>query len=254
MLYISTRMNILDRLATLSSAQVSLSQADVHIWSANQDAPIYPMEQLWQTLSNDEQQRATRFHFERDRRRFIVGRGLLRAILGRYAHIEAAQVRFVYGQRGKPALAEVCGGETLKFNVSHSNGHILCAITNLREIGVDIEHVHVISEADAIAERFFSTQENEVYRQLPAEEKLTAFFNCWTRKEAYIKARGMGVSLDLTSFDVSLKPGDAATLLHNREDAMEVTRWQFEALHVGDGYAGAIAVEGHNWQLCTWQW
>lgn len=252
MLYISTRMNILDRLATLSSAQVSLSQADVHIWSANQDAPIYPMEQLWQTLSNDEQQRATRFHFERDRRRFIVGRGLLRAILGRYAHIEAAQVRFVYGQRGKPALAEVYGGETLKFNVSHSNGHILCAITNLREIGVDIEHVHVISEADAIAERFFSTQENEVYRQLPAEEKLTAFFNCWTRKEAYIKATGDGLSRPLDQFSVSFVPGEPARMVDCYDIPEEVHRWSFYALHPAPGYIAALCVEGQNCHLTSW--
>lgn len=248
----STSMSIFDRLATLSSAQLSLSQADVHVWSANQDEPIYPMEQLWQTLSIDEQQRATRFHFERDRRRFIVGRGLLRAILARYAQIEAGQVRFTYGQRGKPALAEACGGEMLKFNVSHSNGHILCAVTNRREIGVDIEHVHVISEADSIAERFFAPSENEIFRQLPVSEKLTAFFNCWTRKEAYIKATGDGLSRPLDQFSVSFIPGEPARMVRCYDIPEEVHRWSFYALHPAPGYIAALCVEGYHCHLTIW--
>lgn len=245
-------MSIFDRLATLSSAQLSLSQADVHVWSASQDEPTYPMEQLWQTLSIDERQRATRFHFERDRRRFIVGRGLLRAILARYAHIEAGQVRFAYGLRGKPALAGACGGDMLKFNVSHSNGHILCAITNRREIGVDIEHVHVVSEADAIAERFFAPSENELFRQLPANQKQVAFFNCWTRKEAYIKATGDGLSRPLDQFSVSFVPGEPAKMVDCYDIPEEVHRWSFYALHPAPGYIAALCVQGQDCQLTNW--
>lgn len=245
-------MNILDRLATLSSTQLSLSQANVHVWSANQDEPIYPMEQLWQTLSIDEQQRAARFYFERDRRRFVVGRGLLRAILGRYAHIEAGEVCFEYGLRGKPALAEANGADMLKFNVSHSNGYILCAITSQREIGVDIEHVHVVPEADTIAERFFSPSENEVFRQLPASEKQVAFFNCWTRKEAYIKATGDGLSRPLDQFSVSFVPEEPARMLRCYDMPEEVHRWSFYALHPALGYIAALCVEGQDCQLTSW--
>ena len=246
-------MSILDRLAELSAAQLALTHTDVHIWHANQDEPVYPIEQLWQTLSADEQQRAARFHFERDRRRFIVGRGLLRAMLGRYLQQEASRLQFCYGPRGKPSLTSEWGGHVLKFNVSHSNGHILYAIASQREIGADIEHIHVLPEADDIARRFFSADENAVFCQLPPGEKPVAFFNCWTRKEAYIKATGDGLSRPLDQFSVSFAPGASPRLVQCYDIPAEVHRWSFYALYPAPEYIAAICVEGQDCSLVCWQ-
>ncbi|HCI82512.1 MAG TPA: phosphopantetheine-protein transferase, partial [Ktedonobacter sp.] len=105
-----------------------------------------------------------------------------------------------------------------------------------------------------LAQHTFSRYEAAIVTALSGDAKRQGFFNCWTRKEAYIKARGMGLSLDLASFDVSLRPGEPSALLQSRENPREVTRWRFEALNVGEEYAGALAVEGHDWQLRTWQW
>lgn len=246
-------MSILDSLRELSSEQLVLSHADVHVWSANQDEPIYPMEQLWRTLSTDEQQLAARFHFERDRRRYVIGRGLLRAILGRYVQMAPEQIRFAYGVRGKPALVEACGGNRLKFNVSHSDGYFLCAVTSQREIGADIEHVHVIAEADSIAQHYFSAQENDVFRQLPTSEKPVAFFNCWTRKEAYIKATGDGLSRPLDQFSVSFVPGEPARMIACYDQPEETQRWIFCALDLAPEYIAALCVEGQECSLTCWQ-
>jgi 4'-phosphopantetheinyl transferase len=158
---------------------------------------------LEQMLSHDEIARAERFHFERDRRRFVVGRGLLRAILGRYMGIESERLRFRYGEYGKPYLAEEYGGKALQFNVAHSQDMALYAIARDREVGVDIEYIRPFPNLMQIAEQFFSARENIALQAVPEHLKDEAFFTCWTRKEAYIKARGDGLSLPLDRFDVS---------------------------------------------------
>ncbi|HCI82208.1 MAG TPA: phosphopantetheine-protein transferase [Ktedonobacter sp.] len=235
-----------------SQSNLTLPDNDVHVWRANLNIPLPDVQSLQHTLSPDERARAYRFRFERHRNHFIVARGTLRTLLALYLNISPTQLHFRYNAYGKPSLESP--HTPLHFNISHSHELALLAFSQHRELGVDVEYMDRNIDYNELAQHTFSPYEAAIVTALSDDAKRQAFFNCWTRKEAYIKARGMGVSLDLTSFDVSLKPGDAATLLHNREDAMEVTRWQFEALHVGDGYAGAIAVEGHNWQLCTWQW
>ena len=229
-----------------------LPMNEVHIWRANLNIPLTAVQSLRYTLSPDELARANRFRFEHHRNHFIVARGTLRTLLGLYLNIPPAQLHFRYNAYGKPSLE--LPHTTLHFNISHSHELALFAFSQHRELGVDVEFMDRDIDYNELAQHTFSPCEAAIVTALSGDAKRQAFFSCWTRKEAYIKARGMGVSLDLTSFDVSLKPGDTAALLHNREDAMEVTRWQFEALHVGDGYAGAIAVEGHDWQLRTWQW
>ena len=235
-----------------SQSNLTLPDNDVHVWRANLNIPLPDVQSLQHTLSPDERARAYRFRFERHRNHFIVARGTLRTLLALYLNISPTQLHFRYNAYGKPSLESP--HTPLHFNISHSHELALLAFSQHRELGVDVEYMDRNIDYNELAQHTFSPYEAAIVTALSDDAKRQAFFNCWTRKEAYIKARGMGVSLDLTSFDVSLKPGDAATLLHNREDAMEVTRWQFEALHVGDGYAGAIAVEGHNWQLCMWQW
>lgn len=160
----------------------------------------------------------------------------------------------VYGLRGKPSLAPSYGGESIRFNVSHSNELALYAMTNHREVGVDIEFMRPLDEVESIARRFFSTREQAILRSLPAHLKQQGFYNCWTRKEAYIKATGEGISQPLDQFDVSLAPGEPARLLSVSGKPDEASRWSFEVLRPSIEYAAALAVEGSGWQLMCWKW
>lgn len=244
----------LDRLWLPPLADLTLSSDDVHIWRASLDLSASCVESLQHTLGADELSRAERFYFQKDREHFVVARGLLRAILSRYLDIEPGQLRFCYSPYGKPALATTPGQDTLSFNMSHSHGLALYAVTRGREIGIDLERVQADLDCEQIAARFFSPRENAVLRALPAKLKPEAFFNFWTRKEAYIKARGEGLSFPLDQFDVSLAPGELTTLLNARGDPQEAPRWSLRALTPGPGYVAALAVEGHGWRLVCWQW
>ncbi|MBN1891064.1 MAG: 4'-phosphopantetheinyl transferase superfamily protein [Thermoflexales bacterium] len=222
-------------------AELSLTNDEVHVWRAALDPPADSVRQLAQTLSPDEGERAARFHFERDRRRFIAGRGVLRALLGRYLGLEPERVCFRYGPRGKPRLADV--DDAPRFNLAHSHELALYAFALDREIGVDLEHVRPMPDAGQIAARFFSPGENAAWLALPESQRLEAFFNCWTRKEAYLKACGDGLARPLDQFEVSLAPGEAAALLRVPGQEEEAARWWLHALEAADGYIAAMAVE-----------
>jgi 4'-phosphopantetheinyl transferase len=204
---------------------------------------------LRDVLSEDERERADRFHFARDRRRFTVARGVLRRLLGRYLGAPAAGVRFAYGAQGKPRLDHT----ELHFNVSHAGVFALYAFTVGRDIGVDIEQIRPMEDMLQIARRFFSASEVRTLESLAAEVQPLAFYNCWTRKEAYIKARGEGLALALDAFDVTLRPGDAARMLR-ADDSREVERWSLHAIDAAPGYAAALAVEGHASPMRCWRW
>jgi 4'-phosphopantetheinyl transferase len=212
------------------------------------------VQNMQQILSAEEQMRARRFFFEKDRMHFIVARGLLRVILSRYLDQEPSQLRFIYSRYGKPGLEIQSGEETLSFNMSHSSGLALYAITRNRKIGIDIECISENIPYEQIAERFFSRQENAVLRELPTgETRDNAFFTCWTRKEAYIKARGDGLSLPLNQFDVSLSPGEPARLLNNRQNPNEVSRWSFLEVIPSPGFVATLVVEGCGWRVAYWE-
>ena len=234
---------------------VKLSTSEVHVWRRRLNQTAADTSRLLTTLADDEKSRAERFHFQRDRDRFIVARGTLRAILGLYLQIEPAALRFNYSEHGKPALA----GEhftKLRFNISHSHELALFAIGEAREVGVDLEWMRPEVADEKIAERFFSAEEVRVLRSLPREIQSEAFFNCWTRKEAYIKAVGEGLSMPLSRFVVSLAPGQPAALLsaNGSPDDLEVSRWSLRDLHPGTGYKGAVIAEGRDWELNRWEW
>jgi 4'-phosphopantetheinyl transferase len=224
---------------------------EVHVWrvalNESHAAELRPL------LSSDECARADRFHFARDCHRFIVARGMLRKILGAYLKKEPGHLSFSYSPYGKPALADERDAGELSFNLSHANELALIAVTRGRGVGVDIEFIRPEFASEEIAERFFSTHEVAALRALPKSIQSEAFFNCWTRKEAYIKAIGEGMSMPLDQFQVSLAPGSRAELLGNLRDANEVSRWSLQELAPGPGYAAAIAVEGKDWQLRCWQ-
>jgi len=233
---------------------LALKSNDVHVWRASLDLPAWHVRDLQGMLAADELGRAMQFKFQKDRRRFVAGRGLLRVILGLYLDVEPRHLHFCYSNYGKPALAPLPGQEPLTFNISHSDGLALYAISRSRDIGVDVERIRFNVEYERLAERFFSRQENTALRALPSELKLEAFLNCWTRKEAYIKARGEGLSFSLDEFDVSLVPGEPAKLLSARSDPQEARRWSLQEIEPGPGFVAALAVEGHDWQLKCWQW
>ena len=231
-----------------------LGDRQVHVWRAALDVAPPRVARLGGSLSEEERARAARFHFERDRVRFTVARGVLRGLLGGYLGVAPSTLVFDYGAHGKPRLATAMPARDLRFNVSHSAGVALYAITRGREVGVDVEGHRPDFATAEIAERFFSLAERRALSALPVERRCDAFFACWTRKEAYIKARGLGLSLALDGFDVSLAPGEPAALLATRDDPSERDRWSLRALDLGPGFAGAVVAEGHDWRLSCWQW
>jgi len=225
----------------------------VHLWRASLDVAAARVTLLERTLSPDERERATHYRFVRDRVRYIVARGTLRAILGRYLDLDPAGLRFVYGPQGKPALAPEHGRD-ISFNLSHAGDVALYAVTRGRRVGVDVEQVVPDVAGSTVPEHTFSPHEVAVLRALPLDEQTAAFFRCWTRKEAYVKALGAGFSLDLTSFDVSLAPDNPPALLATRPDPTEAAHWSLHDVDAGPGYSAAIVVEGRNARLTYRDW
>jgi 4'-phosphopantetheinyl transferase len=229
---------------------LTLGANDVHVWRVPLDQRPNILERLYSLLSDDEKERARRFHFEIDRQHFIVARGCLRTLLSRYLRLPPAEVQFSYGVYGKPQLTTQNTQERpLNFNVAHSGSLALFAFTRIGDIGVDLEYIRPEFTGDEIATRFFSAYEISQLNELSAGLRVEGFFNCWTRKEAFIKATGIGLSLSLNQFDVSLGPTEEPKLLKTRWDQNEAARWSLKALEVGSDYIAALAVAGHNWQL-----
>lgn len=232
---------------------LTISTDEVHVWRVFLDQPNSLIEGLAKTLSEEEQNRAERFYFQKDRNHFLVARGVLRDILGRYLNQEPEQFIFNYNEYGKPVLANEVDGE-LAFNLSHSGGIALYGMTLGRDVGIDIERIRPEFVSDQIAERFFSPKEAKMLRSLAGDQQKEAFFNCWTRKEAFIKATGQGVSFGLDNFSVSLMPQEPVALLSVKGDAIEADHWSLNKLDVQTGFKAALAVEGHDFLLKRWQW
>ena len=233
-------------------AAPALGPGEVHVWRASlEPAPAF-LARFHDVLSPDEREKAARFRFPVHRDRFIAGRGIQRHLLARYLGLLPAALRYRFTSHGKPALDGIA--EDLRFNVSNAEGRALFALTLGREIGVDLEEVRPMPDGEAIAKRFFSAPENEVFAAVPAGQRDLAFFTCWTRKEAYIKAVGEGLSMPLDRFDVTLRPGEPAQLLCTRGDPAEAARWTLRELDLGPGWMGALAVEGAGWTLRLFDW
>ena len=227
---------------------------EVHVWCVSLwDAATHPS-RLRGSLSPDEISRAERFHRSRDREHFTARRGLLREILASYVKARPADLCFSYGAHGKPALAARPGERSVSFNLSHSHGLVLYAITAERAVGIDLERVRDGVECEQIAARFFSPSERSAFAALPLADRQAAFFRAWTRKEAYIKATGRGLSQPLDEFEVPVAPDQPAQLLSDRGDPAAPRRWSFQDLRPAEGYAAALAVEGHGWQLICRSW
>lgn len=226
--------------------QLELNPRDIHVWHASLEQPIEIVRSLRSLLSADEIAKADRFRFAKDQRHFTVGRGTLRKLLGAYLNAAPEEIKFDYSYYGKPSLRGP-GNSTLKFNLAHSGGIALYAFTVIGEVGVDVEFIRPEFTGDDIARRFFSQAEVRSLDALPDEVRTRAFFNCWSRKEAFIKAKGLGLSLGLDQFDVTLGYELPAAVLATRWDEREAARWSLQPIDVGTDYAGAFAIESSDW-------
>lgn len=233
----------------LPSKKRALSDDEVDVWRVSLDPPGSMVNDFRAYLAVQENARAERFKFHKDREKYIVGHGLLRVILSLYANVAPEELRFAENRYGKPELVYP-PGLNLTFNVSHSHERALIGIARDRQIGVDIEYVKKDFEWKEIIERFFSPREVQMINALPKDIQHRAFFTCWTRKEAYVKATGMGLSLPLKEFDVSPVP-EATTLLLS---SPEKTRWSMKVVDVAESYVGTVAVEGHDPRIRYSDW
>jgi 4'-phosphopantetheinyl transferase len=234
--------------------QWQLNGADVHIWAANLDKSAEVMSALKQTLSLDERNRLERIYSEAHRHRFVAGRGILRAILGSYLKIDPAQVGFVYSSRGKPTLTGVPKSHALHFNVSHSNNLILIAVTRVSAVGIDVEWIHSISDAENIACYFFSPREATELMNLPKELRVLSFLSLWTRKEACLKAIGAGLSELAEQIEVSFLPGEPARVLAISGDPQAAMCWSLVELSPASEFKAAVAAAAKNLRFFCWQW
>jgi 4'-phosphopantetheinyl transferase len=222
---------------------LALAAGEVHLWAIPLDPPAPLLEELGRSLSPDEWERAHRFRFDIHRRRFVAGRGSLRALLSAYLGERPAALRFAYGHRGKPELeGGSAGHQWLGFNLSHSEDLGLLGLVRGLPIGVDVEYLKEMSDLEQIASRFFSAEENAELARVPPEHKKEAFFNCWTRKEAYLKAVGEGLAAPLDSFVVTLTPGAPPRMLSLEGDRERAGRWFYHHLVPAEGYIGAATL------------
>jgi 4'-phosphopantetheinyl transferase len=228
----------------------------VHLWLAPLDLPAGALGRLATTLSADERARAERFVFPDDRSRFVAGRGFLRDVLARYVGVPPGEVAFVYGPRGKPALAGPPGSDSPRFNLAHSGGLALCAVSGSGEVGVDLEEIRPLADAQAVARLVFTEGEQDELARSPAGQREALFFNGWTRKEAFVKAGGDGLSRPLTGILVGLAasaPGEVRRVAGAALSPAERRRWRIRTLVPAAGFVAALA-SGPLRRLTLWHW
>lgn len=242
------------RAAPLQTSDRLPHRGEVRVQIVSLDQPSEVVSELARTLAADERERAERFVFSREKSRFIVGRAGLRLILGEVLATPPHTLRFAYGPHGKPQLAAPFDRAGLTFNLAHSSDLALVAVTQGATIGADIERLRPMYDLDAIAEETFSDRERRALFALPDPDRERAFFHCWTRKEAFVKALGDGLSYPLDSFSVSLRPGDLPRLENIDGDADAARAWTILDLEPAPGYAAAVAVAGQCARFSCRRW
>jgi 4'-phosphopantetheinyl transferase len=222
-----------------------LQTGQVHLWHMDLNSPHQKLEHFKDLLSKKELQRADRFIVERNRNHFLKGRGALRLILSQYTQIDADQLIFEYGSKNKPALAESHGDQRVSFNLSHSHDLALIAVAQSpRRIGVDVEKIRDLNRRKNIIERYFSKSEQEEYNTLPDSQQLLAFFNLWSRKEAFVKAWGESIgSMKMDQLDVSFAPGAPARIRAVPDRFKAAKNWLMEDITVGPEYSCCLVAE-----------
>jgi 4'-phosphopantetheinyl transferase len=217
-----------------------LEAGEVHLCLMPLVQPVSVVEELATTLTHDEHERAARFHFDRDRRRFIVARGLLRQVLGHCSGVRGEAIRFAYGPFGKPYLPAGADQTSLEFSLSHSGEWALAGFARGRVVGVDMEEVRAMADYRELAQANFAPAEVTTLFELPQEQQLDGFFACWARKEAYVKALGLGLALDLSTFAVSVKPSEGVEII---PASQTVGPYQVRCIRPLPGFWGAVALE-----------
>lgn len=241
-----------NKIWTFPDERAFKADKSVHIWLIRYDKCLKSTDPFQSALTEDELQRAKKFHFEIDYQRFVITRGLLKRVLAKMLGKTPLQIVLELNEFGKPSLKN----DELFFNVSHSGNLGLIAVTDITSIGVDVEKYRKEMSTEDIARRFFSEKEVKDYLSLKKSDRLQGFFNCWTRKEAFIKAVGKGLSLPLRNFDVTLKPGQEAVITAIREPFDNPHNWELADLPVDKDYAAAFTIraakfETFFWQACT---
>ena len=228
-----------------------LEPHEVHVWKIDLSASQMQLGQLRTLLSDDELERADRFRFDRHRRRFITGRAVMRILLGRYTNKLPEVLEFSYNPQGKPALK---GISSLEFNFTNSRDLALFCVARQTQLGIDLEHLGRHADYEGIVNRFFAEREIEELFSLPESRRHAAFLTGWTRKEAYIKALGTGLSLPLDRFVVTIDPEASPQLLSAGDRQDEPDRWVFQHLEPEPGYVASLAVEGGGWEIKPYYW
>ena len=231
-----------------------LQKNEVHVWRISLVSEQYDLAVLQRYLSTSELKKAERFHFHDDQKGYIIGRSILRLLLSQYLQILPAELELRQGEYGKPFLAPGCNEAVFDFNLSHSEGVMLCVISRHRQVGIDIEYITADIDELELADRFFTPQEAALLKTLPAADRLEAFYTLWTVKEAYLKAIGMGVANGLESFDVPYSVMESLVLERNEKRAGRWRQWHLRILHTAPGYIAAIAAEGPQWKLKYRDW
>ena len=231
----------------------SLEPGEIHVIAVALDEPDATARALIGALGATERARAERFHFEVDRARFLVGRAVLRGLLAQHTGRAPDDIPIAEGTRGKPVLPAGID-DTLQFNASHSRGLALIAITRLGELGIDVEAIHDLADLVSVAERYFAPDERAVIRELDGQARIEAFFTCWTRKEAYIKALGEGLAHPLDRFVVAMRASEPARFLRIGDDAEAASAWMLADLRPAPDFVGALAIQTPNALVRCWRW
>ena len=226
-----------------------LADSDIHVWCASLNVPPQDLSYYSSLLSQEETVHAERFYFEKDRSRFIAGRGLLRTLLGSYLNLEPAQIEFVYGPYGKPALKSRLTDHVLEFNLSHSNDLVLYAFNWNRRVGIDIEYMIPMQDMDDFAEQFFAPNEKAYFHSLSGDQKSDVFFKLWTSKEAFLKANGKGLTVPISEVEISLAIEKTVKLISIGGDREQSAGWRLELFDPFQGYQAALAVERCDKQI-----
>lgn len=234
-----------------------LPAGHIHVWRAIVDVPLTRLQVYQETLSPDEQDRAQRFKSSQHRRRFTAARGILRNILARYLRQSPRDIHFESGPFGKPLLQDPAG-QSLHFNVSHSRQCAVYAVSRDLEVGIDLEEDRDSLDYAGLAERICSPEEFTVFQNLPTAEQRAAFFRCWTRKEAFVKALGHGFSFPLQNVTVTFTSDEPPRILYLQLNVSgpgsSPEDWSLFNLPLGQGFLGALAVAGRPFQVRGWDY
>ena len=234
-------------------SRLHLNRDEVHVWCVNLNVLDLDINCLKHILSKEENDKADSFHFKDDRENYIGRHAILRKILGRYLSLEPNNINFSYRSHGKPSLSNYSNGDKIHFNLSHSKGLVLYAMTRGREVGIDVERIIPGIMDEQFISNVFSQKELYSIQSLPMDMRTNALFQNWTRKEAFIKALGQGLSYDLKRIDVSAALGEKSIISNRNSDADNSYCWSLRDIELGPGYAGSIVVEGYNWALKCWK-